>query len=61
MTLELGIGDAQRLVEQLAEAGVDYDDVTKTLEEEGVEKFAASFKELLDGIDAKRAQLVEVA
>ena len=33
----------------------------RTLEREGVEKFAASFKELLDGIDAKRAQLVEVA
>src|SRR5262245_48977939 len=59
--LEHGVDDARRLLEQLSDAGVDYDDVTKTLEQEGVEKFAASFKELLDGIDAKRAQLVEVA
>jgi transaldolase len=34
------------------------DDVTDTLEEEGVQKFADSFQELLDGIRAKRGELV---
>ena len=61
LTLENDLDGARRLLDDLAEAGVDYDAVTDTLEREGVEKFAASFKELLDGIDAKRAQLVEVA
>ena len=31
---------AQKLIEQLREAGVDYDDVVETLEAEGVQKFA---------------------
>src|SRR3954462_12407108 len=35
-----GIDEAKALLQQLAEAGVDYDDVTDTLEEEGVQKFA---------------------
>jgi transaldolase len=34
----------------LKEAGVDYDDVVRVLEEEGVEKFEASWVELLDTI-----------
>jgi transaldolase len=34
----------------LKEAGVDYDDVVRVLEEEGVEKFEASWTELLDSI-----------
>jgi transaldolase len=55
--LEEGIDEAKRLFEQLAEAGVDYDDVVRVLEEEGVQKFADSFSELLDGIAAKRGEL----
>jgi transaldolase len=60
-TLEQGVDEAKRTFEALAEAGVDYDDVTETLEREGVEKFAASFAELLDGIRSKHAQLAGVA
>ena len=41
-----------------ADAGVDYDDVVAVLEREGVQKFADSFKELLDGVAAKREQFV---
>ena len=52
-----GVGDAEQLLEQLAEAGIDYDDVVATLEAEGVQKFADSFQDLLDGIRAKRAEL----
>ena len=40
-----------------SEAGVDYDDVTDTLEREGVQKFSDSFDELLEGIRAKRTEL----
>jgi transaldolase len=56
-TLEQGIDEAKRLFADLASAGVDYDDVVRVLEEEGVQKFADSFSELLDGIAAKRGEL----
>jgi transaldolase len=58
LTLEEGLDEARALFEQLAAAGVDYDDVTRVLEEEGVQKFADSFEELLEGIAAKKGQLV---
>ena len=44
-----GIDEAKQLLADLAAAGVDYDDVVATLEAEGVQKFADSFAELLDG------------
>ena len=53
-SLEQGIAEAQKLFDDLRAAGVDYDDVSETLEREGVQKFIDSFKELLDGIRAKR-------
>jgi transaldolase len=56
--LEQGVDEAQALLDKLAEAGVDYDDVTRVLEEEGVQKFSDSFKELLDGVAKKRDALV---
>jgi transaldolase len=49
---------ARKLFEDLAAAGVDYDDVTDTLEREGVQKFSDSFDELLEGIKSKRGELV---
>ena len=58
LTLEQDVDEAQRVFERVAEAGVDYDDVVATLEREGVQKFADSFTELLDGVRAKRGELV---
>lgn len=58
LTLEEGVDEARQLLVELAEAGVDYDDVTRVLEEEGVKKFADSFDELIEGIASKRGQLV---
>jgi transaldolase len=57
-TLMTGVDEARALLDELAAAGVDYDDVTETLEREGVQKFSDSFASLLEGIDAKRAALV---
>jgi len=57
-TLTEGADEARGLLVQLAEAGVDYDDVVETLEAEGVQKFADSFMQLLAGIETKRAALV---
>ncbi len=53
-SLEQEIAEAEKLFDDLRSAGVDYDDVSETLEREGVQKFIDSFKELLDGIRAKR-------
>ncbi len=58
LTLEHGLDEARRLFDELEAAGVDVDDVTRVLEEEGVQKFADSFDELLEGIRAKRGELV---
>lgn len=45
---------AHKLLKKLAKVGVDYDDVTETLELEGVQKFADSFVQLLEGVQSKR-------
>jgi transaldolase len=58
LTLEEGIDEAHALFDQLEAAGVNYDDVVRVLEEEGVQKFADSFKELFSDIESKRDQLV---
>jgi transaldolase len=57
-TLGQGLDEARTLLADLAAAGVDYDDVTETLEREGVDKFADSFGELLDGIRTKSGSLL---
>jgi transaldolase len=56
-TLHEGLADAQSTLDALAAAGVDYDEVTDTVEREGVEKFEASFRELLDSLGAKLGSL----
>jgi transaldolase len=43
---------AQKVLDDLAAVGVDYDDVTALLEKEGVEKFVVSWNELLDTVTA---------
>jgi transaldolase len=57
VTVTKGVKQAHELLEELAAVGVDYDDVTETLELEGVQKFADSFEELLEGVRSKRGQL----
>jgi transaldolase len=52
-SLHEGLSEAQAVFDELAKAGVDYDDVTNTLEREGVEKFEDAFSELLDSLAAK--------
>lgn len=58
-TLERDLDDARRVFDRFADAGVDYDDVAAVLERQGVEKFAASFQQLFDGVAAKRDELVQ--
>jgi transaldolase len=56
-TLEEGMEDARETFERLAGLGIDMDEVTDELLREGVQKFAASFDELIETIDSKRAVL----
>ncbi len=56
-TVAEGLDEARAVFERLASVGIDYDDVTETLELEGVQKFADSFEELLEGVRSKRGQL----
>lgn len=55
--LEGDLEQARELFERVAAAGIDYEDLTDTLEREGVEKFADSFAQLLDVLREKHAQL----
>jgi transaldolase len=51
------LDEAKALIGQLAAVGVDYDDVTETLEAEGVQKFADSFDQIVESIRTKRGSL----
>jgi transaldolase len=57
-TLEEGVEEAEELLGRLREAGMDYEDVTDTLEQQGIEKFAQPFDEMLEEIENKGRQLV---
>ncbi len=44
--------DAQQVMDRLEKVGVSYDEVVQAVEDEGVDKFAASWKELQDTVEA---------
>jgi transaldolase len=52
------VDGAREIMRKFADAGIDYDDVVDTLEREGVEKFAKSFRDLFSHIESKRDALV---
>jgi transaldolase len=56
-TVLKGVGKAKKLLVELRDVGVDYDDVVATLELEGVQKFADAFDQIVDSIRAKRDAL----
>jgi transaldolase len=56
--LEEDVDGAQRILDEFKAAGIDYDDVVDTLEREGVEKFAKSFRDLFSDLESKRDALV---
>jgi transaldolase len=55
--LESDLDGARRVFTELERVGVDYNDVTDTLEREGVEKFSASFEELIESLRTKQQSL----
>lgn len=56
-TLSPRADDARATMHQIADAGIDFDDVTQTLEDEGIEKFEVSLRKLLGVIAGKRQAL----
>jgi transaldolase len=56
-TVDADLAGAHQVLDELADVGVDLDDVTRTLEEEGVASFSKSFEELLGSLAAKADEL----
>src|SRR5262249_14780702 len=52
-----GVDDAHATMAGLAQAGIDFDDVTATLEREGVESFIRSFRDAVDTLEKKSREL----
>lgn len=56
-TIDRDVEAARATLSALTEVGIDYDSVTKQLEDEGVAKFAQSYDELIADIERKCAQM----
>ncbi len=60
-TVTREVDEAEQTLAAIEAAGISMDKVTDELEEEGVQKFADSFNELLDTIRERREELVPAA
>jgi transaldolase len=58
-TVENDIQQAKDVFAALEKVGIHYDQVTKQLQDEGVQKFADSFHELFQGIESKKQAIQE--
>ena len=56
-TVDADLPGAHRVIEELADVGVDMADVTTVLEEEGVATFEKSYDQLLSALEGKAAEL----
>ena len=54
-----GLDEAEATMAGLAAAGVDFDDVTATLEREGVAAFSASFHDAVSSLGKKARELTK--
>jgi transaldolase len=48
---------AKKVLDDLADMGIDYDDVVQVLEDEGVDKFEVSWNELLEAVQSELKRL----
>jgi transaldolase len=55
--LDQDVDKAQKALDTLAEVGIDLRQVTEQLEDEGIEKFAKPFNQLLAALEKKRDEL----
>jgi transaldolase len=56
-TITRDVDEAQRIIDELPAAGVDYDDLTMTLERDGVDSFTRSFRDCLASLEKRAAEL----
>ena len=56
-TLEAGLDEARQDLKRLAELGLDLDDITQKLQDDGVKSFASSYHALIASIEAKINQI----
>lgn len=57
-TVDTGVAEAQAVLDALAAVGVDYDAMTRQLQQEGVDKFVQPYQDLLARIEQVCAELV---
>jgi len=57
-TIEGDLDAARTVMDELAAAGIGYDDLTATLEREGVDAFARSYQDFLAALDKRKKELV---
>lgn len=55
-TIEEGLDDARKTLQQLAAAGIDLAAITRKLEDQGVDSFAKDYEKLLAALAEKRKQ-----
>jgi transaldolase len=60
-TLEDGLEDAERVMANLVELGINLDEVSEELQADGVAAFANSFDGLMATLEAKVSKLMSVA
>jgi transaldolase len=58
LRLEEDVARARWVLAKLAEIGIDMDQVTQRLEDEGIEKFAQSYDKALAAVEEKRRAIV---
>ncbi len=56
-TVAADVDGAHEVMKDLATAGVDFDDVTDTLEREGVDSFAQSYRDLIATLEKRTAEI----
>ena len=55
-TVDENVAEAHRIMDEMANLGISYDEVTELLQVQGVAAFTKSFDTLLEGIEKKRVQ-----
>ncbi len=55
--LKSDIDNAKHVLNELKNAGIDIDEITQSLEDEGIEKFNKPYQKLLDAIETQRKAL----
>ena len=54
--MEDDVQAAYDVLERLRQAGIDLDEVTQQLEDEGVEKFSEAFDKLIQALESEKAR-----